>query len=108
MSIRRLPEHLGQTASPPVKWWKEPASALKECWSRTRRSRSEPNRHFAIRAAAPARSKVIDDGAGMAPAEMALALERHATSSFPTTLSRPSQLWLSRRGVPSIAMASRD
>ncbi|RYD87492.1 MAG: DNA mismatch repair protein MutL, partial [Sphingomonadales bacterium] len=78
MSIRRLPEHLvNRIAAGEVV--ERPASALKEL---VENAIDAGSTRIAIRLGAGGTElvEVIHDGCGMSPAEMALALERHATS----------------------------
>ncbi|MGI4949339.1 MAG: DNA mismatch repair endonuclease MutL, partial [Janthinobacterium lividum] len=112
MSIRRLPAHLvNRIAAGEVV--ERPASALKELVEN------------AIDAGASrvvvmlgdgglSRIEVIDDGCGMTPADMALALERHATSKLPLSLigddaaiERVVTLGFRGEALPSIASVAR-
>ncbi|WP_174274459.1 DNA mismatch repair endonuclease MutL [Sphingomonas bacterium] len=111
MSIRRLPEHLvNRIAAGEVV--ERPASALKEL---VENAIDAGAGSIAIRLAEGgiAGIEVIDDGCGMAPADMALALERHATSKLPESLLVDGAIegveTLGFRGeaLPSIASVAR-
>ncbi|WCT73323.1 DNA mismatch repair endonuclease MutL [Sphingomonas naphthae] len=102
MSIRRLPEHLvNRIAAGEVV--ERPASALKEI---VENALDAGAGRIAIRLTAGGIGgiEVIDDGCGMSPADMALALERHATSKLPDdAIEAVSTLGFRGEALPSIA-----
>jgi DNA mismatch repair protein MutL len=106
MSIRRLPEHLiNRIAAGEVV--ERPASALKELVENALDA-SATRVDIKISAGGIDRIEIADDGCGMTPAEMALALERHATSKLPNdAIEDVTTLGFRGEALPSIASVSR-
>ncbi len=106
MTIRRLPENLiNQIAAGEVV--ERPAAAVKELVENAIDAQAA-RIDVLVRDGGRTSITIIDDGNGMSPADLALAVERHATSKLPDgDLEAVATLGFRGEALPSIGAVSR-